>query len=613
MPWYSAFGFGPRAPARKELPDMAALVAAVAPVRAPQGQFMRHPDRWQNQVWGYFDTLGEYNYGVQWLASMLSRVRLRAAKMTPGSDEPEIIDVGPAAEIMAKLGRGVGGQSELMRRMSVQLSVPGECYLIGEERFGEEIWSVRSIDEVRASASGATLENGGGWEVTDESNPNLGQIWRPLEADSIPVRIWRPHDRWYHLADSPSRSALEILRELELVNRHILAQYLSRLASAGVLLLPEEVSFPAKEEYADSADPFVEEWIDIAAQAIKNPGDASSIIPIILRLPSDYIAAVKHLDFTLKIDDHIIDKRNSVLKRLATKLDLPSSVLLGLEDMNHWNAFADQESGTREHVAPAAETICDALTHGYLKPRLEASGEDPAGWVAWYDLSELEIKPDRSQNAEAAYDRMELSGEAYRRENGFNETDAPTDEELKTILLKNLVRTAHGAAPGAVDILVGTELLTPATQGPGASDSQVGIVPEPGQHLPEGEQAPVAPAAPPDKTAPAGPPQKAEASAEDVLRRHQQATTQHVLVFRAGEQWDLRHPDVCGDHAYACPFTEAVAGGGLAVRPGTPGSYMCRLDAFGRLRIDGPALYTDLSGMASTLLTPAGANGRSRG
>ena len=37
--------------------------------------------------------------------------------------------------------------------------------------------------------------------------------------------------------------------------------------------------------------------------------------------------------------------------------------------MNHWGAAQVEESGIKLHIAPDAETICHALTKGYLTTR----------------------------------------------------------------------------------------------------------------------------------------------------------------------------------------------------------------------------------------------------
>lgn len=607
MAWYN-FKFNrtlpaPAGPAVPAAFRARSLTAAAVPAEAPLAQYLRHTDRWQNECWGYYDTLGEFNYAVTWLANMMSRVRLRAGQIEPDNDEPTVLDSGLPAELIQKLGKGIGGKSEIMRRLTVHLAVPGECYLIGETQpDGTENWMVRAVDEVRAT--------GGQYQVTEEYNPLLGNKWRNLAPDSAVIRVWQPHARFYHLADSPARSALTIMQELELVNRHITAQYLSRLASAGVLILPDEITFPVREEFADQEDPFMSEWIEIAATAIKKPGTASSVVPIPLRVPAEFIGDIKLIDFTLKIDDQILEKRDQVIRRLATKLDIPSDVMLGLADANHWSAWAVEESGLKVHIAPYAEIICDSLTKGYLTPRLTATpGVDATDIVTWYDMSELTLRPDRSQNAMEAFDRMELSPKAYRREAGFDEDDAPTTEDLKNMGLKSMIRLTHGATPAAFDLLIGEDLMVPATAGPGAVSEIAGPVPEPGQPEPVDEGPPVAgapPGGPPQAGSsppPSGgtPPSKT-ASAE---LRAQQSSTQHALVFRTDGRWDLKHPAVCTEYAYSCPFTHAVVTDAPVARPGAPGTYVCHLDAFGLLRIDGMNPYLDTTHMVSTVLQPS--------
>src|SRR5690606_40124656 len=99
----------------------------------------------------------------------------------------------------------------------------------------------------------------------------------------------------------------------------IIAQYLSRLASAGVWLVPDEITFPVREEFADAADPFMAEWIEIAAEAIRTPGTAAATVPIPIKVPAEYVDKIRHLDFTLKRSEKIIDKRESAIKRLDRK------------------------------------------------------------------------------------------------------------------------------------------------------------------------------------------------------------------------------------------------------------------------------------------------------
>lgn len=614
MPWYDVFRrSSPALTAAAVPPAPPALTAAASPPKGTSAQFLRHPEQWQTEVWEYYDTLGEFNYGVLWLSNMLSRVRLRAAKLQPDADEPEIQTKGTAADLMMGLGGGVGGQAQMMKRLTVQLSIPGECYLIGEKAGKRENWMVRSVDEIRSQS--------GTYYLMNEEGVTAGQEWREIAADSLVTRVWRPHDRFYHLADSPARSARAIMRELELVNRKICAEYLSRLASAGILGIPDELTFPVRDEFADQPNPLVAEFIEMASQAIAHPGTASSVIPIPITGPADAIAALTHIDFTLAMDERIIEKRESAIKRLATKLDMPAEILLGMGDVNHWSAWQLEEGALKTHIAPVAELICDSLTRGYLQPRLEASGEDPQDWVVWYDMSELALRPDRSGNATEAYDRLELSGAAFRRELGFDEDDKPNDEELKEQAYKVIIHTLPSGASSALSALLGESIapIVPVSaQDPGTVEqTQEGNTPPPPvKAAPPAASGPgKPPASGPPSTKENGPPPPEEGvpAAKQAARAAllvQQARTQHMIRFRVGRGGtELLHPGLCHEHEYSCPFTLSVSSRPLLARPGTSGVHLCHLDSFGRVVLDGPSPYADTRDLIHTMITEQ-VNGR---
>lgn len=593
MAWWHTFTR--RAPMPTALPEPPSLTAAAAPVKEPRTELLRTTDMWQEEVWGYHDTLGEFRYAVDWESKMLSRVRLCAAKLEPGADEPVRAKAGTAVDLMTQFAGGPAGQAQIMDGLGTQLTVPGEGYLIVENVNGVEKWSVRSIDEVRAGR--------GRYEVIDENSATSGYNWRPLAADSLPpIRVWKPNKRYHHLADSPARAARSTMRELELVNRHIVAQYLSRLASAGVWLVPDEITFPVREEFADAPDPFMAEWIEIAAEAIRTPGTAAATVPIPIKVPAEYVDKIKHLDFTLKIDEKIIDKRESAIKRLATQLNIPPEVLLGMGDLNHWNAWAVDETSLKVNIAPDAETICQAITTGYLQPRLKASGvEDWASWVVWYDMSELTLRPDRSDNAIKLYDRMEIGGAALRRETGFDETDKPSREELKEQALKVIIKTLPSGAPSALPLLTGQHIDVNASD-PSGPPRPGGDPPPP----PETRDAPNAGEPPRPEKAEQARQATAAARQERMVR---QAQALHAVRFATGRPPELLHPPMCSEHAYSCPFTHAALKLHNLPRPGTSGVYEARLDAFGRFTIGKHNPLMDTSGFFSTTRS---ANGYAR-
>jgi len=597
MAWYHAFTRrGPMPAPKPHTPDQPnAITAAAAPVTSPRTELIRNTDTWQQEAWQFYNDLGELRYAVEWISAMLSRVRVYAAKIEPGEDEPVRATAGAAVDLMTTLGGGVAAQAQLMSAMATQLAVPGEGYLVGETINGVEQWAVRSTDEVRAAR--------GHYEVIDENSANGGAQWRPLGSNSLVTRVWRPHKRYHYMADSPARAARSTMRELELVNRHIVSQYLSRLASAGVWFVPSEVTFPVREEFADAPDPFMAEWIEIAAEAIRTPGTAAATVPIPIKVPEELIGKFQHLDFTMKLDEKILEKRDSAIKRLATQLNLPAEVLLGMGDVNHWGQWMLEESAVKTNIAPEAELICQALTTGYLQPRLKASGvEDFAQWVVWYDLSELTLRPDRSDDAIQLYDRLEINGAALRRETGFNEDDRPEGDELHDQGLKVIIKSLPTAAASALSQLTGqANEVTQTTD----TTPRAPADPEP----PPEDRTPPDTRSEPPPTNEAARQAAADARSE---RMAQQAKALHAVRFAAGRPPDLLHPALCSSHAYSCPFTHAAAKLATLPRPGTSGVYEARLSAFGQLTIGRLSPHLDTTGFLTTV-SPRSSNGFAHG
>lgn len=543
----------------------------------PRTQLYRTPDEWQRECWDFYDSLGEFRQGITWKANMLSRVRLRAAKIVPNADEPEIVDSGPAHDLVRELAGGIQGQAQLMSSFAVYLDVPGECWLIGETVNQDPLtgkprnkWYTRSIEEVRPSTgpSGFSVAEGRG-------------RWRNLPNDAMVARVYRPHKRWHNVADSPARAARPLMRELELVNRHIQAQYMSRLASAGVIAFPDEITFPVRPEFQDADDPFIAEWIEIAAQAIKTPGTAASVVPIPIRVPGEFLDKIKMIDFTLKIDGNIIEKRDSALARLAIELDMPPEALLGTRGVNHWSAWLVDEQGVKIHIAPDAEIVVGGLTEGYLWPRLKAAGEtDVEQWVVWYDASELVLRPDHSASAQEAYDRLEINGKAYRREIGQAEADAPSEDELREMILKKASLQPVNTFAAMDELGLAVQHDTP----PAAPR------PEPGQ-TPDANK-PTEPGAPDQPEKPLLRPEKAASEAQLL----HQSKLMHAVKIDFDGSWALLHPQDCREHQVSCPVNHQTQLT-LNILPGMSGLYRCWLNSTGEVVIGERILNGDAANM----------------
>lgn len=575
-------------PARHEPPppepepeSMTAAALAINSLAGSRRGLVPQYESWQRELWDYYDSMGDFGYAVTWRSNMVSRVRLRAGKLEPGNDEPTIVDSGPAAEIVAELSSDLSSMSDVMSSLSVHLDIPGEAWLIGEVVNGRNRWQVRSNDEIR--------KRNDTYEIISEAS-SLGNIdWRPLASEHYIVRIWRPHKRYRHLPYSPAKAARSAMRELELANRHIQAQYLSRLASAGVVIFPDEITFPVRPEFADAVDPFVREWIETASEAIKTPGTAASVVPIPIRVPGEYIDKIKHIDFTLKLDEKIIEKRDAARRALASMINVPTELLFDAGSLNHWGLWQLEESAIKVHIAPDVEIMANGLTVGYLHPRLRAQGEeDWEQWCVWYDASEIIARPDRSNNVLKAYDRFEVNGKTLRREIGLTEDDAPTDQELQDMVLKRL---ASNPQIGFVALHELTGLPVPEEMTPEQPDTDVvgkrlaghrgtKELPDRDDEHHEGDQGTTggdSDATPGDDLNMAT--RLRERNAFAIL----QAKSQHVIEFNV-TGWKLKHPLLCQEKLFSCPFTYATKDG-VSIRPGTSGDYECFLSNNGEVRI----------------------------
>lgn len=433
-------------------------------------------ETWQAEAWLFYENLGEFNYGVEWFSEALSRVRLVAAELVSGGDEPTPLDSGAAVDLIEGLAGGTDAQAQLLRSFATQLSVVGESFLVGREVTEAEVygdtvldadpdengrvWTVQPVNTLRRSHRTVQSILGRqrrGWELqTDETT------WLPLPRESLITRVWNRSERVPWLAMSPARAALPVMREIDMYNRYIMATLVSRVALNGLLLIPDNVTLPVNPEYEDETEPFMSELLDIMTAAIKNPGSPASAAPLPLRVPPESVDKFKHLTFATPLDEKIFQARDEALRRLAASLNLPQEVLTGMGATNHWSSWQLEESAIKIHVSPAVEVITSCLTRGYLRPMLRAMNENlrgPGGGliVIWYDTSTLTQRPDRSDLAIRLNDMMVINDSATRRETGFSEDDKPSDDELETMVLRKLAVNPQTYAP-ALRELTGLEL-----------------------------------------------------------------------------------------------------------------------------------------------------------
>lgn len=428
-------------------------------------------ETWQDELWDYLDTIGEFAFAHWWIAAAISRIRLIAAERVPGVSEPIPIETGPAAEHMARIST-----PENMEAFGLHIPLVGKCFLVGQTNpyVGEE-WSVRSADEIRPTGKRTAKQvldffrRGRTAPATrDQFEIQVSEGgWLPLE-NALVSEIKHDHPRYGWKSISASKAAIPILREISLYDRHIIATLVSRLAMNGIILFPTEMTFPVKKEFKEAADPFIAEWTDHAGKGIKNPGSARAALPFPMRVSEKFIDKIKHLSFASALDPKIIDARSTAVGRLASTMNISRERITGMGDVNHWGQWEIKDDEITTHLEPVVELVVNALTKTYLRPLLLADNQplvtaDGNPIIAWYDTGELTANPDLSQNAQAAFDDGVLSRLAYATRLGFEESEMPDNKELaEIILLKQALGTTFN--PAYLQQLTGITISTPTEQ-----------------------------------------------------------------------------------------------------------------------------------------------------
>jgi hypothetical protein len=274
-----------------------------------------------------------------------------------------------------------------------------------------------------------------------------------LSRDDRLIRLWRPHPRRAIDPDSEMIALRPVVKEILSLSAHVSACADSRLAGAGILKVPDEITVPDERQSEDvnpiHGDPFTAALIKAAAASLKDRDSASALVPLVVRGPAEFLKALEHVSFATPFDERVLALREAAIKRVATGLSIPAEIVLGLgEKTNHWSAYLLTEQALATSVAPTIQLICEAVTAHFLRPVYEAMGiEDPQGYAIGYDMTALAQRPDRTPQAQAAWDRMALSDAALIRELGFDESDAPDDAERKRRIIEKIVETQPQLAP----------------------------------------------------------------------------------------------------------------------------------------------------------------------
>lgn len=461
-----------------EVTGMRALVAAAAQMQIDESAGIRKrigDEEWQREAWRHYDINGELRFAANRHAGALSQCRLYVAELDESGQPGQEATDQKVARLIDGVFGGPAQKTEYLRTLDVQLYVGGESWIIAESaaKRPSDIWYVVPPSAIRTTGVGRSaqykvkrpMEHGGGTHTID------------LKRD-IMTRVWTPHPRQYDLADSSVRSTLPVLREIERLTMLTFSQIDSRLISAGLLLLPQNVSFPKADGTPGNITNLLEMILQVAQAQLQGAGTAAGLVPILAEIPTGTGKDIQHVRFETALTAELKDKLDHAIRRLATGLDIDPQELLGMGDSNHWSAWQIDENGIKLFIQPPMIRICDALTRAYLEGALRVIGADPDKYTIWFDPSPLTVRPNRFEDALQLFNLGELSGEELRNAGNFSEDDKPKDDELATFRAWELLKIKPDLlANDAIAKLVGLPVVEAHDHPPLPGGDQLGLPP----------------------------------------------------------------------------------------------------------------------------------------
>jgi hypothetical protein len=423
-------------------------------------QVTQNQAEWQTAAWTGYNRVGEIHYGFGLLANLLSRVRIYAAVVNESNEAPsdlsQLEDDDRISENLAEAATAAIAELTLkdfasfVRKFSLNMSVPGECYLVHMPPVegGEKAWIVCSKSELVIRTDSI------------QYLPLRGGQRRELPKDTYVARMWRQSPEYTMEADSSMIGVQDSVEELLLCQRLTRGAARSRM-NAGVLFIPDGITTARTGATAEAVieepdddisgltamaqqDPrgdMVNQLMDAMVTPIGDEGSAAGVVPLVLVGPTDQGMGIRHVSFERNTDEWLVKRGEIALDRILQGIDIPKEVVTGMQAVKYSNAVVISEDLYKANVEPLALVLADSLTTVYLRPVLKAAGftdEQLKEIVVWYDPSEIVTRPNSSESATQGVDRNLLSHKAWRREHGYAESDAPSLEEIALSKLAEL-------------------------------------------------------------------------------------------------------------------------------------------------------------------------------
>lgn len=418
---------------RKERKTLTAASVDLVQTGAAPWRARRSEDPWQREAWRQYDICGELRFAVQWISNAVSQADLYAAEYDPSTGiTGDPTDNEAVQAVVASIFGGPERRPQAQSTLCTNWQIAGEAFILIRPRGAglPDEWLIFSSTEI-------SEVGGGGFTYLD---PVDGRKVNVQPRDKL-IRLWNPHPSRQVYADSAVRAAMPTLREIELTSMNIAARQVSRIALNGVWFLPEELDFAQNDTDPPGPTGLMELLAKAGEAAMRDVGQPSSQMPIIVPVPSDMLDLIgEPVRIDSDIPEEMIQLRQDAIRRLATSLDMPAEIVMGMGDSNHWNAWQIEEATYKIHVAPFLDRLGSALTEHFLHPMLRLMGvANPERYVLAFDTTEIISRPNRTDELQSLWDKRLISDDFMRAEAGVPDSAAPDDDERARRLLESLV------------------------------------------------------------------------------------------------------------------------------------------------------------------------------
>jgi hypothetical protein len=421
-----------------------ALTAATAAVDLSEGsswKTWKFGNRdWQAEAWRLYDVVGELHFLASRIGDSLAQARLYVTEVDEtGEETGEVND--PNIRRLAAVPLGTGAQrDDCLRLAGIDLAAGGECWIVGEGAATRPEEAEGSWFVVTGAAFSKT---GDDLFVRRPKNRGAGGGKLKLtDGQDILIRCWRPHPNDIDQADAPTRPGIVPLREIELLTKREFAELDSRLTGAGMMFLPEGIDFPREENDPAGVAGFMQLIQRTAAASMRDQSTATAMVPIMATVPMEamqYIDQMKPINFWSELSAEIAPMKVAAISRLASFYEIPSEVLEGIGNANHWTAWLVSEEGIR-WIRGYLGLVADALTRGFLRLALASMGvPNPERYAFAFDTAPLAARPNRLDEAAQLHDRGLISDAEMVKAAAFSVEQMPSTEERAKQLIYKLV------------------------------------------------------------------------------------------------------------------------------------------------------------------------------